>query len=107
MLGTRRPSLRPARPAAPELRRPGDMPKRRLGGEAGRIALLHALAHIELNAIDLSWDLIARFATAETPEGFFDDWVKVADEEATHHGLLSRRPALLPCVTSCRGLRWS
>ncbi|WP_342236824.1 ferritin-like domain-containing protein [Inquilinus sp. OTU3971] len=91
VLGTRPPSLRPARPAVPELRRPGDMPKRRLGGEAGRIALLHALAHIELNAIDLSWDLIARFATAETPESFFDDWVKVADEEATHHGLLSVR----------------
>lgn len=91
VLGTRRPPLRPARPAQPELRRPGDMPRRRLGGEAGRIALLHALAHIELNAIDLSWDLIARFATAETPDGFFDDWVKVADEEATHHGLLSVR----------------
>jgi len=90
-LGSRRPPLRPARPERPELRRPGDMPKRRLGGEAGRIALLHALAHIELNAIDLSWDLIARFATAETPGEFFDDWVKVADEEATHHGLLSRR----------------
>ncbi|HMG50317.1 MAG TPA: ferritin-like domain-containing protein [Inquilinus sp.] len=91
VLGTLRPPMRPARPARPELLRPGDMPKRRLGGEAGRIALLHALAHIELNAIDLSWDLIARFATAETPSGFFDDWVKVADEEALHHDLLSRR----------------
>jgi uncharacterized ferritin-like protein (DUF455 family) len=91
VLGTRRPPLRPARPARPEVLRPGDMPKRRLGGEAGRIALLHALAHIELNAIDLSWDLIARFATADTPEEFFDDWVKVADEEALHHDLLSQR----------------
>jgi uncharacterized ferritin-like protein (DUF455 family) len=95
VLGTCRPPPRPARPERPELRRPGDMPKRRLGGEAGRVALLHALAHIELNAIDLTWDLIARFATAQTPDGFFDDWVKVADEEATHHGLLSRRLAEL------------
>lgn len=55
------------------------------------MALLHALAHIELNAIDLAWDLIARF---EPPgAGFYDDWVRVADEEATHHGLLAGRLA--------------
>jgi uncharacterized ferritin-like protein (DUF455 family) len=72
------------------------MPKRRAGGEReSRIALLHALAHIELNAIDLAWDLIARFASEDPPRAFFDDWVAVADEEATHHGLLAERLAAL------------
>ena len=72
------------------------MPKRRAGGEReSRVALLHALAHIELNAIDLAWDLIARFADEDLPRAFFDDWVAVADEEATHHGLLAERLAEL------------
>ncbi len=72
------------------------MPKRRAGGEReSRVALVHALAHIELNAIDLAWDLIARFAVENLPRAFFDDWVAVADEEATHHGLLAERLAAL------------
>jgi len=95
-LGTAAPPERPARPARPELRRPGDMPRRRLGGgPAGRVALLHALAHIELNAIDLAWDLIARFAREDLPRAFFDDWVEVADDEARHHLLLAGRLAAL------------
>ncbi len=60
-------------------------------GTKGRIALLHALAHIELNAIDLAWDIIARFSGDRLPRAFFDDWVAVADEEAKHHDLLVRR----------------
>jgi uncharacterized ferritin-like protein (DUF455 family) len=72
------------------------MPKRRSGGGLpARIALLHALAHIELNALDLVWDLVARFADPTLPRDFWDDWVKVADEEATHHGLLADRLASL------------
>ena len=72
------------------------MPRRRAGGSAaGRIALLHALAHIELNAIDLAWDLIARFTDQELPRGFYDDWVSVAAEEATHHALVAARLAEL------------
>ena len=72
------------------------MPKRRAGGERERrVALLHALAHIELNAIDLAWDLVVRFVGEDPPREFFDDWVAVADEEATHHGLLARRLAAL------------
>jgi uncharacterized ferritin-like protein (DUF455 family) len=68
------------------------MPKRSAGGNAAkRAALIHALAHIELNAIDLAWDLIARFGTEAMPRAFFDDWVKVADEEALHFELLSAR----------------
>jgi uncharacterized ferritin-like protein (DUF455 family) len=70
------------------------MPKRRAGGSsAGRIALLHALAHIELNAIDLAWDVIARFDAAALPREFCDDWVRVAAEEAEHHALLAERLA--------------
>ncbi len=70
------------------------MPKRRaLGSQAGRTALLHALAHIELNAIDLAWDIVARFAVQALPHGFFDDWVGVAAEEACHFELLAVRLA--------------
>jgi uncharacterized ferritin-like protein (DUF455 family) len=60
---------------------------------SGRTALLHALAHIELNAIDLAWDLVARFAALGLPREFFDDWVGVASEEARHFLLLSGRLA--------------
>lgn len=97
-LGDSAPPRRPARPARPELRLPRDMPKRRKAqSTAGRIALLHALAHIELNAIDLAWDITARFRTlpdgTPLPRAFFDDWVTVADDEAKHHALLAERLA--------------
>jgi uncharacterized ferritin-like protein (DUF455 family) len=99
---------RPARPERPELRRPGDMPKRRASGSLpNRIALLHALAHIELNAIDLACDMLARFAGNNgagidsargapanddaLPRAFAGDWLTVADEEAKHFALLSAR----------------
>jgi uncharacterized ferritin-like protein (DUF455 family) len=83
---------RPARPVRPELRRPGDMPKRRASGSIGnRVALLHALAHIELNAIDLACDMLARFATRDLPRDFCEDWLTVADEEAKHFALLAAR----------------
>ncbi len=86
------PPERPARPARPELLPPREMPKRRAGGSpAARAALLHALAHIELNAIDLAWDMIARFGGPELPRGFYDDWVRVADEEGKHFLLLAER----------------
>ena len=88
-LGRATPPDRPARPARPELLAPRDMPKRRPGSPAGRIALLHAVAHIELNAVDLHWDIIARFAHVLMPLGFYDDWVKAADEESKHFTLLA------------------
>jgi len=82
---------RPARPALPELLAPGQMPKRGKGGSArGRIALLHALAHIEFVAIDLAFDLIGRFG-CEFPRGFVDDWIAVGADEAMHFALLDRR----------------
>jgi uncharacterized ferritin-like protein (DUF455 family) len=70
------------------------MPKRRKAGSLqGKIALLHALAHIELNAIDLAWDIMARFAhdPFPLPRAFFDDWVGVAADEAKHFLMLSAR----------------
>jgi uncharacterized ferritin-like protein (DUF455 family) len=91
-IGVTRPPDRPARPPRPLLLPPRDMPKRRAaGGAATRIALLHAVAHIELNAIDLAWDLLARFANRAPPCAFFDDWVAVAAEEAKHFALLATR----------------
>ncbi|MEW2916586.1 ferritin-like domain-containing protein [Ruegeria sp. ANG10] len=83
-IGTATPPLQPARPDQPELLSPREVPKRKPGTEAGRIALLHAVAHIELNAVDLHWDLIARFGHVPMPIGFYDDWVKCAEEESRH-----------------------
>jgi len=82
---------RPARPARPELRLPKDMPRRRKGGAAGRLAFLHAIAHIECNAIDLAWDIVARFTHENLPKAFYDDWVQVADDEARHFRMLDER----------------
>ncbi len=59
--------------------------------ESGRHALFHALVHIELNALDLAWDLIARFTGEDLPRPFYDDWVAVAGDEARHFALLSQR----------------
>lgn len=95
-IGTAAPPERPARPATPILKPPREMPRRRAAGTlGGRIALLHALAHIELNAIDLAWDLIARFTAVALPRAFYDDWVAVAAEEALHHALVAKRLATL------------
>lgn len=86
---------RPARPDRPELLHATKMPKRRKAGTtASKIALLHALAHIELNAIDLAWDVMGRnfdLGEFELPKAFYDDWVKVADDEAKHHLMLEER----------------
>ena len=89
---------RPARPRHPELKPPREMPPRRAAGtKATRVALLHAVAHIELNAIDLAWDIVARFAPGtpgvppDLPRAFCDDWVRVGDDEAKHFLLLAGR----------------
>jgi len=87
-IGEATPPDSPARPARPELLPPRDVPRRRPGSEQGRIALLHAVAHIELNAVDLHWDIIARFTGTPMPIGFYDDWVKSADEESKHFNLV-------------------
>lgn len=86
---------RPSRPEKPELRDAREMPKRaKAGSTKSKIALLHAIAHIELNAIDLAWDVLARefdLGGFELPKGFYDDWIKVADDEAKHHLMLEER----------------
>ena len=83
---------RPERPAKPDLVRPGKLPRRKIGTDPqGRIALLHALAHIEFNAIDLAFDIAGRFCSESLPEAFFDDWIAVGDDEARHFLMLEDR----------------
>ncbi|QMW23896.1 ferritin-like domain-containing protein [Sandaracinobacteroides saxicola] len=80
----------PARPARPAMLPASRMPRRgRAGSPRARFAMLHALAHIELNAIDLAADMLGRFAPP-MPPAFADDWVLVLDEEAQHFNLLHR-----------------
>jgi uncharacterized ferritin-like protein (DUF455 family) len=81
----------PARPDRPELLAPRFMPKRRKGGsERGRIAMLHAFAHIEFVAIDLAFDLVGRFGRL-FPREFADEWLRVGADEAMHFALIERR----------------
>lgn len=82
---------RPARPDAPQLLLPRDMPKRKISGPQGRKAQLHALTHIELNAIDLAFDLVGRFVDAPLPDAFIDDWMQVGADEARHFLMLNTR----------------
>jgi uncharacterized ferritin-like protein (DUF455 family) len=82
---------RPGRPQKPDLIPPRQMPKRALTTDKGQIALLHAIAHIELNAVDLALDIVARFATEPVPNSFFDGWMKVAFEEAKHFRMVRDR----------------
>lgn len=93
MRSPRDPALpaRPGRPERPELIPPRHMEKRSLHTLKGRIALLHALAHIELNAVDLALDIVARFTTERVPHSFFDGWMQVAFEEAKHFRLIRDR----------------
>lgn len=90
-IGNTLPPMYPSRPDKPELLSPTEMPRRRTGKLKGRIALLHAIAHIELNAVDLHWDIIPRFAKTKMPRGYYDDWVKAAEEESKHFNLLCDR----------------
>jgi len=83
--------LRPGRPDKPVLTPPTKVKKRSLGSLKGRIALLHSIAHIELNAVDLALDIVARFATESVPNSFFDGWMKVAFEEAKHFRMVRQR----------------
>lgn len=82
---------RPGRPDRPELLPPLQVKRRRLDTAKGRLTLIHAIAHIELNAIDLALDIIVRFTHEKMPRSFFDGWVKVAKEEAKHFTLLRKR----------------
>jgi uncharacterized ferritin-like protein (DUF455 family) len=77
----------PGRPAKPELVPPLAVKHRSMRTEEGRAALIHALAHIEFNAINLALDAIWRFSGM--PRAFYEDWLRVATEEALHFSLLA------------------
>ena len=83
----------PGRPPRPVLVPPSQLEHRSAHTVAGRAALLHALAHIEANAVNLALDIVWRFAGM--PEAFYRDWLRVAHEEAMHFGLLSDHLATL------------
>jgi uncharacterized ferritin-like protein (DUF455 family) len=86
------PPDRPGRPDAPPLLPPRRVKKRKITSEPrGRVALLHALAHIELNAVDLAWDAVIRFPDAGFPKAYADDWIRVGDDESKHFLLLADR----------------
>jgi uncharacterized ferritin-like protein (DUF455 family) len=78
----------PGRPEKPVLVAPRELNRRKITTEEGHAALIHSICHIEFNAINLAWDAVYRFQ--EMPEGFYDDWIKVAKEEAYHYELLSQ-----------------
>ncbi|MCU7932773.1 MAG: ferritin-like domain-containing protein [Candidatus Thiodiazotropha sp. (ex Codakia rugifera)] len=76
-------------PQHPALVHPSQLPRRGLGSETGRLALIHAIAHIEFNAINLAWDAVQRFP--DLPEEYYSDWIQVAREEVHHFRLLRER----------------
>lgn len=80
---------RPGRPELPVLTDPAKVPRRRLGTTVGRVALVHAIAHIEFNAINLALDAACRFRAM--PEAYYRDWISVAADEARHFKLLAQR----------------
>ena len=83
----------PGRPERPALVDAARVPRRRIGSEEGRAALVHAIAHIEFNAINLALDAVCRFDGM--PPEYYSDWLSVAVDEARHFGLLNRRLAAL------------
>ena len=79
----------PGRPEKPDLVLPTELKRRKLGTELGRATLLHAIVHIEFNAINLALDAIYRFR--DMPDDYYTDWLQVASEESYHFSLLSDR----------------
>ena len=79
------------RPARPELVAPRQVQRRKFSTPAGQAALIHAVAHIEFNAINLACDAVSRYH--DLPVAYYADWIQVAAEEAKHFGLLQDRLA--------------
>lgn len=77
----------PGRPLKPELIPPLNVPKRSMATAEGRVSLLHSLAHIEFNAMNLALDAIWRFA--DMPTQYYVDWLQVAKEESYHFSLIA------------------
>ncbi len=82
---------RPGRPDNPELVHPRQVAQRNLNTQRGRIALIHAVCHIEFNAINLALDAVYRFR--DLPSEYYLDWMRVALEESRHFNLLCKRLA--------------
>jgi uncharacterized ferritin-like protein (DUF455 family) len=76
----------PGRPEQPSLVLPKNLPKRAMGTLEGRKIMMHAIAHIEFNAINLALDAVQRFD--DMPLAFYADWMRVAAEEAYHFELI-------------------
>jgi uncharacterized ferritin-like protein (DUF455 family) len=76
----------PGRPVKPDLVAPKFVPKRKMDTLEGRAILWHSLAHIEFNAMNLALDAIWRFPNM--PQAYYEDWLRVAKEEAYHFGLI-------------------
>ena len=83
----------PGRPAKPRLVNARQVPQRGLGSAEGRAALVHAVAHIEFNAINLAWDAVYRYR--DKPADYYRDWASCAHDEARHFSMLSARLAEL------------
>ena len=79
----------PGRPERPRLVHPRELPRRGFGSREGRAAFIHAVAHIEFNAIDLAWDAVYRFR--HFPAEYYADWIGVASDEARHFAMLRER----------------
>ena len=79
----------PGRPDRPKLLPHAKLKQRKLGSETGRATLIHAITHIEFNAINLALDAVYRFQ--DMPDAYYSDWLKVASEEAYHFSLLAQR----------------
>jgi len=79
----------PGRPDKPILVPPKNLPKRGMGTTEGRASFLHAITHIEFNAMNLAWDAVYRFR--DMPFAFYADFVKVASDESRHFMMLSNR----------------
>lgn len=96
-IGDTGPPVQPSRKENLTIVQPGRIKRGKGGTLASRIALLHSLANIEQWAIDLSWDIVARFPAFQLqtgerlPKEFFSDFVKVAGDEAKHYCLLEKR----------------
>lgn len=85
----------PGRPVLPKLVPPNKLARRKINTDLGRQALVHAICHIEFNAINLACDAIYRFR--DMPEDYYSDWLQVAEEEAYHFSLLRERLQQMGC----------
>lgn len=132
-IGDARQITLPGQPARLQLVHPRDVKQRKLSTVEGRACFLHAIAHIEFNAINLALDAVYRFR--DLPVQYYADWLRVASDESRHHQLvveriqqlghdygdfpahnglwdiarqtsdsLLGRMALVPCVLEARGL---